>query len=88
MHAKAMIAYELWTHRWTSTFYAVRLANGRVTGLCGPLPPAPREARGDLAGYDYDDSPAALRRAQKSPEQFALAEAWRRGRAEGWPPYV
>lgn len=83
-----MIIYELWTHRWTSAFFAVRIADGRVTGLCGPLPPAPREARGDLAGYEYDERPEAIWCAQKHPEQFALAEAWRRGRAEGWPPLI
>jgi len=81
-----MITYELWTHRWTAAYYAVRIADGCVTGLCGPLPPAPRDARGDLAGYEYDDRSEALRRAQKHPEQFALAEAWRLGRGEGWPP--
>jgi hypothetical protein len=78
--------YALWTHRWAATFCAVRLSEGCVTGLCGPLPRAPREARGDLSGYPYDERPEALRCAQMHPEPFALAEAWRRGRGEGWPP--
>jgi hypothetical protein len=80
-----MTTYELWTHRWTATLYAVRLRDGRVSGLCGPLPTAVREALGDLAGYEYDESPAVLRRAQVSPDQFAPMEAWRHGRAEPWP---
>jgi len=25
-------------------------------------------------------------RARRNPDQFGLAEAWRRGRPEGWPP--
>jgi hypothetical protein len=82
-----MTTYELWTHRWTAASYAVRLFEGRVTGVCGPLPAVAREALGDLAEYEYDDRPAALRCARMSPEQFAPAAAWRHGRAERWPPH-
>jgi hypothetical protein len=78
-----MNSYELWTHRWTHAFYAVRLSEGRVTGVCGPLPFATLGARGDLAGYAYNDRPEAIEEALRHPEQFGLAEAWRRGRAEG-----
>jgi hypothetical protein len=78
-----MIGYELWTHRFTHAFYAVRLNEGRVTGVCGPLPFSTLSARGDLAGYIYDDRPEAIEEALRHPEQLGLAEAWRRGRAEG-----
>jgi hypothetical protein len=78
-----MTAYELWTHRWTAAFYAIRLEDGRVTGVCGPLPFSTLAARGDLAGLQYDDQPEAIECAMRHPEQFAPAEAWRRGRTEG-----
>jgi len=81
-----MITYELWTHRWTATYYAIRLCEGHITGVCGPLPESARIERGDLAAYDYDDRSEVLLRARRNPDQFGLAEAWRRGRPEGWPP--
>ena len=77
-----MDTYELWMHRWTGAFYAVRLDNGEVTGVCGPLPFATLAARGDLAGYRYDSDPDVIRCPLQHPEQFVLAEGWRRGRAD------
>src|SRR2546421_10229236 len=65
-----MITYELWTHRWTATYYAIRLCEGHITGVCGPLPESARTERGDLAVYDYDDRPEVLRRARRNPDQF------------------
>ena len=79
-----MSSYELWRHRWTSDFYAVRLDAGRVTGVAGPLPFCTLSGRGDLAEYPFDDRPEAIEHALKHPEQFAPAEAWRRGRSEGF----
>jgi hypothetical protein len=80
-----MTSYEFRTHRWTATYYAIRLCNGQITGVCGPLPESARTERGDLAVYEYDDRPEVLLRARRNPDQFGLADAWRRGRPEGWP---
>lgn len=79
-----MITYELWIHSWTHAYYAVRLQAGRVTGVCGPMPFTTLSERGDLAGYTYEEEPAAITEALKHPAQWGLAAAWQRGRVESY----
>lgn len=79
-----MITYELWIHSWTHAYYAVRLNAGRVTGVCGPLPFTTLAERGDLAGYAYEEEPAAITEVLKHPAQWGLATAWQRGRVESY----
>jgi len=72
-----MTTYELWFHELLGA-YGVRLQEGQVTGVCGPIPLS------RVGGYDpgqlwYDERPEAIRRAQESPEQFCMLEAWRKG---------
>jgi hypothetical protein len=79
-----MITYELWIHSWTQAFYAVRLKDSRVTGVCGPLPFVTLAERRDLAGYDYEEDRVALGEILKHPDQWGPATAWQRGRVESY----
>lgn len=72
-----MTTYELWWHELLGA-YGVRLEEGRVTGVCGPIPLS-RVDDYDPAQLEYDERPETILRAQDSPEQFCLLEAWRKG---------
>jgi hypothetical protein len=71
-----MTVYERWYHEKLGV-RAVRIQQGRITGVCAlPLEDAARAA---LDTLDYDVRPEAIRGIWAASEQFFLFEPWRRG---------
>ena len=76
--AEAVITtHELWFHELLGA-YAVRLQEGRVTGVHGPIPLS-TVVYCNPHRLEYDERPEAILRAQESPEQFCMLEDWRKG---------
>jgi hypothetical protein len=71
-----MTVYERWYHEKLGV-RAVRIQQGRITGVCAlPLEEAARAA---LDTLEYDARPEAIRGIWAASEQFFLFEPWRRG---------
>jgi hypothetical protein len=74
---QVITTHELWFHELLGA-YAVRLQEGRVTGVHGPIPLS-TVAYCDPRSLEYDERPETILRAHDSPEQFCLLEHWHKG---------
>jgi len=81
-----MTRYEAWVHEILG-IYAVRLEKGQITGISGPLPLNAAPEADHLAGLEYDDRAAVVRRVRERLEEWFEFEPFLRGRyAPAWPP--
>ena len=62
-----MTRYEAWVHEILG-IYAVRLEKGQITGISGPLPLNAAPEADHLAGLEYDDRAAVVRRVRERLE--------------------
>jgi hypothetical protein len=67
--------YEYWVHQPTGKFYAVRLQNNRVVGVCGPLGLELLGAPTELSTVEYRDTDGI----ERYRAEFVPAPIWLRG---------
>jgi hypothetical protein len=66
--------YQLWCHRTSDAFYAVRLSDGRVRGACALPVPAALAGRHRLGPDDFE--PAIGMQVARERQAFTIIEEW------------
>ncbi len=68
-----MSLYYFWAHRSSGERYAIRMNDGRLSGVAGPLPQS--EVRTDrLPDFAYEDAPEDAAWAREHGSDFGLYE--------------
>jgi hypothetical protein len=74
-----MVTYEIWEHEHLFEF-AVRIEEGRVTGVCPISLDFACDPDGRLPELDYDTSQSVLFRFVEYPEQSCQSDPWLGGK--------